>query len=293
MASRAIDLSIQDEGGADAVRPARSRPRRAGSASRRRAGVSRSRPDLPSRWSWMRAPSYLYSRAVRPPWAVSTSSKLVAGSASMGRSGTNTRGLAPARAAAPPVRARVATVERSPRKSAARRTAVESAPAASPIASRTRPSDTPVRISPEMIRQSRSCSAAVAREANSASRSSRACLDPGPTADATAPKPSATSREAQRGPAAGSARGSPRVPSTRGSEMENGRPVKYATAPAASSGSMRRRKSVTRRSFSRRPGLVSRRRQSATRSANGVTRSRGRPCQYAASQVRPCPSAMI
>src|SRR5881409_3749655 len=127
----------------------------------------------------MRAPSYLYSRAVRPPWAARITSKSVAISASMGRSGTNSRGVAAASASAPPARASAATPERSQRNRAARRTAAGSAPAAIPIASSTRPSDTPVRISPVMTRQSTARSASVARAASSARRPSRGRRDLG------------------------------------------------------------------------------------------------------------------
>ncbi len=77
----------------------------------------------PSRWSWMRAPSYLYSSAEAPPWAASASSTSPAISASIGSSGTNTRGAAAASASAPCPSASAATVVRSPVTSAARRTA--------------------------------------------------------------------------------------------------------------------------------------------------------------------------
>ncbi len=102
----------------------------------------------PSRWSWMRAPSYLYSIAEVPPWAASASAGSVAISASIGSSGTKTRGWAAARAAASPPSARAATAVRSPVISAARRTVAGGAPAASAIASSTSPSERPMRISP-------------------------------------------------------------------------------------------------------------------------------------------------
>src|SRR5205814_1375863 len=81
-------------------------------------GTSGSRGDqtetrAPSWWSWMRAPSYLYSSAVRPPCATSTSSTSRAISASIGRSGTPGRAAVRASAAAPPRSARSATVARS------------------------------------------------------------------------------------------------------------------------------------------------------------------------------------
>ena len=192
-------------------------------------------------------------------------SQSVVGSASIGDSGTKSRGAAAARAAAPPARAIVATRERSPRKSAARLTAAGSAPAARPIASSTSPSDTPVRISPVMILRSQACSGPVARAASAVSRSSRMRRDPVPVAVATAAKARSTSARVRDGTAAGPAGGRARTPSTRGSDAENARPVRYATAPAASSGPRALRKSVTSRSLSSRPGVDSRARQSVTR----------------------------
>src|SRR5438132_6377263 len=147
----------------------------------------------PARCSWMRAPSYLYSRAVRPPCAASTAGKSSAISASIGSSGTKARGLAPATAAAPPAAASVATAVRSPRKSAARRAAATSTPHAAAIASSSSPSDTPVRISPPMIRARNSRSSADTRAASRARRSSRARRAPAPVAAATSAKASAMS----------------------------------------------------------------------------------------------------
>src|SRR5947208_208014 len=147
----------------------------------------------PARCSWMRAPSYLYSSAVRPPCAASTAGKSSAISASIGSSGTKGRGLAPATAAAPPAAASVATAVRSPRKSAGRRAAATSTPPPAAIASSSSPSDTPVRISPPMIRARNSRSSADTRAASRARRSSRARRAPAPVAAATSAKASAMS----------------------------------------------------------------------------------------------------
>src|SRR5436309_2196099 len=176
----------------------------------------------PARCSWMRAPSYLYSSAVRPPCAASTAGKSSAISASIGSSGTKGRGLAPATAAAPPVAASTATAVRSPRKSAARRVVATSTPQAAAIASSSSPSETPVRISPPTIRARKSRSSSDAREARRARRSSRARRTPEPAAAATSANASATWRSV-RGPRSASASpgrsaGNPRTPSTRGSD---------------------------------------------------------------------------
>src|SRR5437867_4311911 len=215
----------------------------------------------PARCSWMRAPSYLYSSAVRPPCAASTAGKSSAISASIGSSGTKGRGLAPATAAAPPVAASTATAVRSPRKSAARRVVATSTPQAAAIASSSSPSETPVRISPPTIRARKSRSSSDAREARRARRSSRARRTPEPAAAATSANASATWRSV-RGPRCASASpgrsaGNPRTPSTRGSDAGKARAARKATAVAISSGaSVRRNRATSSRSSGRPRALV-------------------------------------
>src|SRR2546427_444288 len=154
----------------------------------------------PSRWSWMRAPSYLYSSAEVPPWAARTSSKSSAIWASMGRSGTPGRAVAEASAAAPPRAASAATWERSPSISAARRAVSSGAAKARAIASSTSPSDTPVRISPATIRCNVSRSSVEARATRPRSSSSRTRRAPAPPASATAANAAATSSSERDGP---------------------------------------------------------------------------------------------
>src|SRR6185369_3270401 len=89
--------------------------------------------------------------------------------------------------------------------------------------------------------------------------------DPVPVAVATAAKARSTSARVRDDAAAGPAGGRPRTPSTRGSDAENARPVRYATAPAASPGPRALRKSVTSRSLSSRPGVDSSPRHKVTR----------------------------
>src|SRR2546425_940794 len=231
----------------------------------------------PARCSWMRAPSYLYSSAVRPPCAASTEGKSSAISASIGSSGTKGRGLAPATAAAPPVAASTATAVRSPRKSAARRVVATSTPQAAAIASSSSPSETPVRISPPTIRARNSRSSSDAREARRARRSSRARRTPEPAAAATSANASATWRSV-RGPRSASAspgrsEGNPRTPSTRGSDAGKARAARKATAVAISSGASVRRNRATSSRFSSRPRARSSRRPRAAKSAK-----RGIPC---------------
>src|SRR5947208_3071429 len=84
------------------------------------------------------------------------------------------------------------------------------------MASSTRPSDTPVRISPTMIRCNVSRSSAVARAASARSRSSRARRAPAPCMAATSPKAVATSGSVSGGAVASCpAAGSQRTPSSR------------------------------------------------------------------------------
>ncbi len=84
-----------------------------------------------------------------------------------------------------------------------------------------------MRISPKMIRWSRSRSSGVARAASSPSRLSRTRREPGPDASATAAKASATSaRVSGAPPSAAATAGRPRTFSTRGSEAENTRPLR-------------------------------------------------------------------
>src|SRR5216117_1292802 len=228
----------------------------------------------PARCSWMRAPSYLYSSAVRPPCAASTEGKSSAISASIGSTGTKGRGLAPATAAAPPVAASTATAVRSPRKSAARRVVATSTPQAAAIASSSSPSETPVRISPPTIRARKSRSSSDAREARRARRSSRARRTPEPAAAATSANASATWRSV-RGPRSASASpgrsaGNPRTPSTRGSDAGKARAARKATAVAISSGASVRRNRATSSRFSSRPRARSSRRPRAAKSAKRV-----------------------
>src|SRR5437016_1919571 len=225
----------------------------------------------PSPCTCTRAPSYLYSSAVRPPCATRSSEKSVPVSASIGDSGTKRRGATRVSPAAPCARARTATAEMSPRKSAARLTASGSAPAISPIAPSTPPAEIPVRISPPMIRATISRSRADARAANAASRDSRRWRAPGPLASATAAKASATSASVSGAAAeASGAAGRPRTPSPRGSDAGRGRPVRNATAGATSSAWTRVRNVATRCCLSSRPRLASSARQSSANSANGV-----------------------
>src|SRR5438309_112880 len=249
----------------------------------------------PARCSWMRAPSYLYSSAVRPPCAASTAGKSSAISASIGSSGTKGRGLAPATAAAPPAAASVATAVRSPRKSAARRAAATSTPHAAAIASSSSPSDTPVRISPPMIRARNSRSSVDTRDASCARRSSRARRAPAPVAAATSAKASATfikvggvemapptpprssppgeSGPRRSPPSPGPRRdsvGNPRTPRTLGSEAGNARPARKATVVAISSGANALRNLATSSRFSSRPRARSSRRPRAAKSAKRV-----------------------
>src|SRR5438105_460345 len=225
----------------------------------------------PSPCTCTRAPSYLYSSAVRPPCAARRSEKWVAVSASIGDRGTKSRGATRASPAAPCARARTATAEMSPRKSDARLTTSGSAPAISPIASSTPPAEIPVRISPPMIRATVSRSRGDARAANAASRDSRRWRAPGPLASATAAKASATSASVSGAAAeASGAAGRPRTPSPRGSDAGRGRPVRNATAGAISSAWTRARNVATRCCLSSRPRLASRARQSAANSENGV-----------------------
>src|SRR5213593_1935121 len=228
----------------------------------------------PARCSWMRAPSYLYSSAVRPPCAASTEGKSSAISASIGSSGTKGRGLAPATAAAPPVAASTATAVRSPSKSAARRVVATSTPHAAAIASSSSPSETPVRISPPTIRARKSRSSSDAREARRARRSSRARRTPEPAAAATSANASATwrsvrgTRSASASP--GRSAGNPRTPSTRGSDAGKARADRKATAMASSSGASALRNRATSSRFSRRPRARSSRRPRAAKSAKRV-----------------------
>ena len=196
----------------------------------------------PSRWSWMRAPSYLNSSALRPPWARRTSPKSPAISASIGKSGTKTRGSVRASAWDPPSRASVATRDKSPRNRAARRTVARSAPTASAMASSTRPSETPLRISPTTMRPRISRSCGLARAASAASRSSRARRAPAPEVAATSANALATSPSVSGGPiGSGGAGGNPRTLSARGSVAGNARPVRKSTAGPTSPDSRARR----------------------------------------------------
>src|SRR5213593_163429 len=226
----------------------------------------------PARCSWMRAPSYLYSSAVRPPCAASTAAKSSAISASIGSSGTNGRGLAPATAAAPPAAASVATAPTSPRNSAARRAVGRSMPHAAAIASSRRPSETPVRISPPTIRLRNSRSSAEARAASRARRSSRARRTPAPAAAATSAKAPETSRRVRgaSSPPAAASLGSQRTPKTRGSEAGKARADRKATAMASSSGASALRNRATSSRVSRRPRARSSRRPRAAKSAKRV-----------------------
>ena len=72
-------------------------------------------------------------------------------------------------------------------------------------------------------------------------------------------------------PPSGAPRGRPRTPSTRGSEVGKGWPVRNATADGSSFPSMDRRKSATSRRLSRRPGVASSRRPRRAKSAKRVT----------------------
>src|SRR6267378_4336756 len=223
----------------------------------------------PARCSWMRAPSYLYSSAVRPPCAASPA-------------------------------------------------AATSTPHAAAIASSSNPSDTPVRISPPMIRARNSRSSADTRDASRARRSSRARREPAPVAAATSAKASATSirvggpemaphtpprssRPGGPGPRLDSPPGSappggpgprldsssrsappgeagpradllgkPRTPRTRGSEAGKARPARKATVVVISSGANALRNRATSSRFSSRPRARSSRRPRAAKSAKRV-----------------------
>ena len=185
----------------------------------------------------MRAPSYLYSSAVR---AAVGGQHLVEVAGDLGQH-RQQRHEGPRRDAGQRRRARRAARARPPPRgrrgtSAARRTAARSArrpPRA--IASSTSPSDTPVRISPPMIRPRNSRSSARRPRGQLRQRAPRApAASRRRSAAATAREGGADVAQRQRSarPRGGTSRGRPRTPSTRASDVGNGWPVRNATASA-------------------------------------------------------------
>src|SRR5207249_992835 len=191
--------------GGAGVDPGQHRARAKSTTSGTRAVTSwrwrvNTRTSSPALWSWMRAPSSLYSKAAGPSRssAASTSSAVLA---SMGATGERSRSEKRPRPAAPSSSAARATSPTLPEYIAACRTLDAGSPEARAIASSSRPSSAPCRSSPISSSMRKRRSSASAR----AKRARRACIlrspDPAPRSPATASHSPSTSASVSRSPA--------------------------------------------------------------------------------------------
>ena len=138
------------------------------------------RTSSPALWSWMRAPSSLYSNAAGPSRssAASTSSAVLA---SMGETGDSRRSEKRASPAAPSSSATRATSPTLPEYIAACRTSAGGRPAARAMASDSTPSSAPCRSSPtNSSTRNRRSSGARAGEQVPQRAASRRSADPAP-----------------------------------------------------------------------------------------------------------------
>ena len=159
----------------------------------------KTRTSSPALWSWIRAPSSLYSKVAAPSRSIaaSTSSAVLA---SMGAIGESSRSEKRPRPAAPSSSAARATSPTWPEYMAACRTSAAGSPEAFAIASRSRPSSAPCRSSPTSSSPRKRRSAASAR----AKSARRACVflspDPAPLSPAIASAARSTSASVSRSP---------------------------------------------------------------------------------------------
>ena len=163
------------------------------------------RTSSPSRWTWMRAPSSLYSTVTSGPRPANAVSSESPGEASIGRTGRPTRRLTAASAGAPPSSARRAVSGRLPESMNARRTTAAGTSAAAAIASSITPSSAPWRSSPPSSAVRKRCSARVAAAKRSCRSSARRFVEPAPAVAASASRVASTCPTVRVGSAAGGA----------------------------------------------------------------------------------------
>ena len=229
------------------------------------------RTSSPALWSWMRAPSSLYSNEASPRRR-SASSTSFAGLASMGAIGESTRSEKRTRPAAPCSSAARATSPRLGANMAACRTAAGGRPAARATASRTRPSSAPCRISPS-TRSTRKCrSASRARSNNVRSAFVRRSSDPEPRSVARRAKARSTSTSMSGSPCGGRAAARAERIVLQPSPMRpcGSEPVRYIASSSASRPRACRSRSAISATFSSFFEVARRLSTSAVRTASGM-----------------------
>ncbi len=143
------------------------------------------RTAAPSRCTWIRAPSSLNSTLTSAPRSARAPSRVSAGEASIGRTGTPTCNDTASRASWPPVSASRAVRGSCPESMKARRTEAAGICAAAAMASSITPSSAPWRSSPVSSRRRKACSSAVAAPNSSPSSAARRAVDPVPDVPAS------------------------------------------------------------------------------------------------------------
>ena len=163
------------------------------------------RTSSPSRCTWMRAPSSLYSTVTSGPRPASAASSESPGEASIGRTGLPTCRVTAASAGSPPSRARRAVSGRRPDSMKARRTTAAGTSAAAATASSITPSSAPWRSSPPSSVVRKRCSSRVAAANRPCSSSARRLVEPAPAVAASASSVVSTASTVSVGSAAGGA----------------------------------------------------------------------------------------
>ncbi len=237
----------------------------------------------PERWTWMRAPSSLYSTTTSGPSESIASSMVAPGEASMGRMGRPTTSPTASSVCSPPEMASAAVRARSPDSITARRTTAASTPDAAAIASVITPSSAPWRSSPVMSPIRNSCSDAVAAPSSAPSASFRRCAEPAPVMVVRPVSARSTPVTVSVGSSAGAGRAEDRVRHPIPIRPWRVSPASQATVARTSSGDADDSTAASSDVFALRERVAATRSEASTTDARRVTGAPVPRCRRTAS----------